>query len=435
MKTSFTYLFATLILFVTSCSSEYDYSINTDPSNAKFITLRTNIQGTKIGLNQNIVLSLFEDENNIDLTEASTFYVNDEAIFGNEYSFQEIGTYTIYGSVNNINSNPISIEVVDKNYIVISESKVLKNQEVTFQLFSENGEDLTNSSSFIVNGNAISGNIFSSEIDDTYSVSVGDSNVNSESFTVFTPKRKVAIEDYTGTWCGWCPRVLLVIDKAEEVSDDLVVLAIHNNDEMQFEQEEAIRDAFNVGNSLPKLFVNRTQNIVVSQDVDIQPAVDYISSLAGTEVEQSIAIQTKLNGTDLRVEVDLLSSINIPSNHKLAVYLYQDKLIYDQTNYYVEVSGHPLSELGNPIPNYEHNHVLEASLTDNVLGRELSNSVEPFKTHNEVIGTIDLNNYAHTDNGNSFDVSNFGIAVFLVDENNNAVNAQSVKAGENIGFE
>ena len=46
-------------------------------------------------------------------------------------------------------------------------------------------------------------------------------------------KKKVLVEEFTGTWCGWCPRGIVGLDMLnEKYADDVVTIAIHGDDPM-----------------------------------------------------------------------------------------------------------------------------------------------------------------------------------------------------------
>ncbi|MBR4535012.1 MAG: hypothetical protein IKO85_10845 [Bacteroidaceae bacterium] len=48
------------------------------------------------------------------------------------------------------------------------------------------------------------------------------------------PKHKPLMEEYTGTWCGWCPRGMAAMEAMTEIyGDDFVGVAFHNGDPMQ----------------------------------------------------------------------------------------------------------------------------------------------------------------------------------------------------------
>lgn len=128
-----------------------------------------------------------------------------------------------------------------------------------------------------------------------------------------------------------------------------------------------------------------------------------------------------------------MSENNIPSTYKLVVYVYQNGLIFPQTNYYVNTPGSPYYQMGNPIPDFVHDDVLEVSLT-NIFGDPVT-ATEAFEVYAKSFSAIDLSEYAYSNAPNSYDPSRFGVAVYVVDENNNAINAQHVKAGMSIDFE
>lgn len=47
------------------------------------------------------------------------------------------------------------------------------------------------------------------------------------------PKHKPLMEEYTGTWCGWCPRGMVAMEAMTELyGDDFVGVAFHNGDPM-----------------------------------------------------------------------------------------------------------------------------------------------------------------------------------------------------------
>ena len=70
-----------------------------------------------------------------------------------------------------------------------------------------------------------------------------------------------------------------------------------------------------------------------------------------------------LEGDQLITQVNVVSQTGINNGDKLVVYLLEDGILYDQENYYNEDQTSPYFGLGNPIPNFEHNHTLRLSLS------------------------------------------------------------------------
>lgn len=51
----------------------------------------------------------------------------------------------------------------------------------------------------------------------------------------FVPKKRALLEEYTGTWCGWCPRGFVGLEHMNELlGNDFVGVSYHNSDPMSF---------------------------------------------------------------------------------------------------------------------------------------------------------------------------------------------------------
>lgn len=431
LKFSFIALICVIAVFLNSCSNDYSDNVaNTLTS----ITLTADVSGTTVGVDQMLVFTV-QGNNGTDYTELSQFYVNGTLLSDNTYQFTETGEFSFHAVYEGITSNTLDFTVVDQNYMTLSHTLGLRGQTITFNFFDVEGNDLTAETDFYVNNNLIDGNTFSTNDAGDYEVYAVYDGISSEAqnFTIFIPRKKVALDDYTGTWCGWCPRVLNIVDQVEDQTDDVVVIAIHVNDEMEFPQYQQLFDFFDINPALPRLYKDRGENVSVLQESDIPTAVQMFLDEAGSEVATSIAINTTLSGDNLGISVSLLSEENLTDSHKLVVYVYQDGLIYDQTNYYNNIEGSPWYQLGNPIPDFVHNHVLETSVT-NLFGDAID-ATPAYQVYTKTFSAVNLSQFAHTDNGNTFDPNKFGVIVYLVDENSNSINAQKVKAGQSIGFE
>jgi thiol-disulfide isomerase/thioredoxin len=182
-----------------------------------------------------------------------------------------------------------------------------------------------------------------------------------ENFSVIIPKRKVVLEDYTGTWCGFCPSVAAAIEEASLQSDDLAIVAIHitansNPDPMHFDDVEILRDAFEI-DGLPQARIDRSQFWFAPYFIS-----DALEN-AGSDTTSSVSFTSSLEGDQLITQVNVVSQTGINSGDKLVVYLLEDGILYDQENYYNEDQTSPYFGLGNPIPNFEHNHTLRLSLS------------------------------------------------------------------------
>ena len=120
MKKKFIYLIVFIGLIFSSCSSDYDYSTDIDTNEISFVTLTTNEEDKRIfGNEETVTFHLINDSNNSDVSDAATFYIDGESILGNEFIFEETGTYTISANINDIQSNSLEIEIVGSNYVIV----------------------------------------------------------------------------------------------------------------------------------------------------------------------------------------------------------------------------------------------------------------------------------------------------------------------------
>ena len=139
----------------------------------------------------------------------------------------------------------------------------LRNQQISFSVFDIDGNDITSQSTFFVDGVSIVGNqisypeIGSHQVYAEYSIESIVYNSDTKTFNIVIPETKVAIEDYTGTWCGYCPRISHAIEELRLITDKIAVVAIHNGDPMAISQESDLRNEFGIF-GFPTGRINRT---------------------------------------------------------------------------------------------------------------------------------------------------------------------------------
>ena len=110
---------------------------------------------------------------------------------------------------------------------------------------------------------------------------------------------------------------------------------------------------------------------------------------------------------------------------KVIIYLVEDGLVYNQVNYMNNDSSSPWYQTGNPIVGFEHNNVLRKAFTD-IFGDAIPNG----NAGGEYTQTFTLEMPSSVVNENELQ-----IIAFVVDENDNAINAMRVDLGESQDYE
>ncbi len=361
-----------------------------------------------------------------DYSEMATYYVNDEAISGRTYTFTTTGTFEVKAVFDDINSNILNFEVLalTERALTIDASRAMKNQTITFGLLDSDGNNTAADATFYVNGNAINGFTFTSATDGSFEVyaeyRVGNETYTTaiKDFSVYTPKRKVVIEDYTGTWCGFCPAVALAIDTVKVATNHISVVAIHETgstlpDPMHFDRIEELKTAFGIG-GLPQARLNRKQKWL-----DPYLTADVLA-MAGNDTNLAIAINSKVTGANLTVDVKVVYAGGSEVGDKLVVYLVESGIVYAQANYFNATSGHPLEGHGNPIPDFIHNEALRNSLTD-IFGDAIAQT--PAYSEYKKQYSLQI--------PSEYNVDNLSVVVMVVNANDEAKNSQHAEVGEN----
>lgn len=315
-------------------------------------------------------------------------------------------------------------QVDDVNIGLTFRAASLRDQVIDFKVFDEEGTEITENITFFVDGEVLVGNTFQSssegshEIYAEYELNGNIITTNTETFSVVIPKQKVVMEDYTGTWCGYCPSMDAAINDVAAATSHYTAVAIHNNDDLALTIEPIIREEFGVY-GFPSGRINRTTSWGSTVNFPLEEALD----IAGNENPIGIAINPQMNGNTLNVKISVASENGL-QDKKLVVYLLEDGLIRDQVNYFNEDPDSPYFGMGNPIPNFELNHVLRASLSD------------PF---GDVIpSTSALTDYETTYGFSipgTFVIDNLSVVVMVVEQDNTAVNSQRAHVNEAVHYE
>jgi hypothetical protein len=108
---------------------------------------------------------------------------------------------------------------------------------------------------------------------------------------------------------------------------------------------------------------------------------------------------------------------------KLIVYVLEDNLVYNQTNYTSGLFG---TGTVNPLVNFDNDHVLRSCLT-NIQGDVIQGTTTS--------GLSVTRNFAVSVPSNVFNVANMNFVAFVVGSNGSAINSRAAAPGDNQSFE
>lgn len=288
---------------------------------------------------------------------------------------------------------------------------------------SSNNADVTNQSKLYVNGTLITGSSYTFSTEGTYAVYAEKGTKNSNIITINVTQvstgtgfvSKVLVEEYSGTWCGNCPRILYAVDLVHQRTDKAIVVSTHlfNSDPYITTQGNTL--ASNQGvTGVPTGNINRTISWTGPQYENVNQVINQIqaSSNAG------LAISSTVNGNNLSASIKVGYKQAMSGNAKLTVYLVEDKLLFTQTNYSSNLYGGQAS-----ISNFEYNGVIRA-VVSSLTGDEIANA-----------GTSNEKTYSLVLPGNISNIGNTRLVAFVTNASGTVVNVQEAKVGAAKDFE
>ena len=300
-------------------------------------------------------------------------------------------------------------------------------EEASYTVKDQNNNDVTAACTITLDNNNYTGATYRTTTAGTYQFKASRNGITSAAVSLkaidpgpspFT--QKILLEDYTGTWCGHCPRV--GINLATYVNNghpNAIIVANHgpSSDPYTFSNHVAIRNAFNV-TGYPTVWIDR--NSVWNENTSQLDA-----AFTGRRAPLGLAFETSINGSNINVKTKVKFDVTTSVNLKLVVYLVEDGKVYPQTNY-----GY--FGLPDPINDYVHDGILRSNSTD-IFGDNIPAT-------SQVKGSIYEKSF--TINTTGYDINKCRVVAFVVQGPNNqnrrekaVLNVQAVKAGENKNFD
>jgi len=320
---------------------------------------------------------------------------------------------SVLSSCSSLSEETPSISITsDKSTLEVGET-------ITFTVVDSEDVNITSQSVILIDGNSISGSTFVPLQAKTYEATSSYESLvsNKIDFTATLPSsfsKKAVVEDFTGTWCGWCPRLSYAASLVEEQTDKVFVVGVHNRDQMANSFGSALEGEFSIS-VFPTAYIDRANKW--------QGNIEQALNAAEGTVNVGLAIESSLTGSvlDFKVYQGFLENM---TDVKLVVYVLEDGILVNQKNFTSYYGGVGSSGVST-IVDFEHNGVLRYAATD-VMGDPTTSTAGV----HEKSYSVDLSSY---------DVlvpENTGVLAMLVDDSGKVLyNAQYVIAGQNQDFD
>ena len=297
---------------------------------------------------------------------------------------------------------------------------------ITFVVKTDTNDDVTASSTISVGNDVLSGGSFTTSTVGTYTVTANYSGKTATTTVNFVDgpstsfTKRVLIEDYTGTWCGYCPRVAEGIDLVMDQTEFAVPVAIHRgsqgSDPYHFAGANALESMIGL-TGYPDARLNRLTEWSYPEPSNVSQVISFTQ---GTAPKVGLAMTATVSGGNVTLTVNAMFGKTMTGT-KLVVYALENGLIYNQVNYTEYYGG------GSTIVGFEHNHVLRATLT-NILGDEIPATESVFdNTYTKTYSIPVPSNVANA--------ANMEFVAFVVGSDKKAINVRKAVSGDDQELE
>lgn len=185
------------------------------------------------------------------------------------------------------------------------------------------------------------------------------------------PQRYVLFEEFTGAWCGWCPRGNLILEELVDEYDRIIPVAIHSGpgfDPMRTDAGDLLTEDLLVWYPTAAIDRYRFDGYATPPVPDSDWREKLLERLQ-TPPQVSITLDHTYQPAtrELTITVSTTFLEGLKGDFSFNAYLIEDEVsggeIFDQKNYYNENPDYPdLFGRGNPISGYIHRHVLRKML-------------------------------------------------------------------------
>ena len=458
------------ILFI-SCSADYEGvgedSTSKPQNEVKSIVISFPSGEASYDINTDVVFKATSDASE-DITSFCEFFVNDSKITGNKFKSATAGDFTVYCKYNSIKSNTATFKVVSSGSkpimtITSTTSGVTDGSSTSDATIDLKFTSNKSTSDFVEGDITVSGGTLSSftgtgttysatftpdgagdkTIDiaaDTFTDSSGNKNDASTQFNwtyvVATPKTfktNVLVEDITGAWCGYCPRVAWKLKELQKITTQLIVVAAHYGnasigrpDPFHYDKVSELKTAFGVS-GYPWAILNRKGTGAAGRwgETDAE-----ITSIAANPSKAGVAIESSISDRDLTVKIKAKFSEDF-TGLKYVIYILENGLIQTQRTYgdlgYGKGTEIPAGSDRWWLVDFVHNHTLRKALTSSPLGDAISDASSKKgsvfeKTHNYTIPA-------------AYNKDKMEIVAFVVKSDKSVLNARHSEFGKTQSFE
>ena len=213
--------------------------------------------------------------------------------------------------------------------------------------------------------------------------------------------QKVLIEEFSGTWCGWCPIGEETLRKLS-ANKNIVGVEVHYGDALTNFEDIFTPLRIKYGNpAFPTGLVNRKKSVIGTTKImgDNEWEASANAILKNTKTSNGLAIDSKLTGNSLEVLAHLQIKNSTEEIYGLGIYLVEDNVLgFPQQNYLSKdsrFSGYEAYNLPLVINDIAHKNVARTAISEAFYGVLAHGRRHDFAHRGEALEACERKDSAH----------------------------------------
>lgn len=159
--------------------------------------------------------------------------------------------------------------------------------------------------------------------------------------------RRPVMEEATGTWCGWCPAGIVMMETLAKSYPDWIRIAVHNGDRMAVASYNSFVNDYVPG--FPYAIANRSVGVYptgVTSQTYVEMNELFTKDPAYAELSFEATCSEDQNEVEVTCETEVCCEVQVP--HRLAFVIVEDNVgPYSQSNYYAGGASGPMGGFEN----------------------------------------------------------------------------------------
>ncbi len=281
-------------------------------------------------------------------------------------TYAPVGELLIKGTLQN--ASTVNLDYVYLNYRINGQGEIYSTALNDLNLEPAGSMDFEHSQPWATNNQGeYTLDVWLTTPNGTIDGNNADNSLSKMVYRVANPPEKfLMMEKISALWCGWCPDGDLLLDTLHQEYPNLLEVAVSHQDTLAYAASDSLGE--NYANGYPSAMFDRIKfeeewNVGMARERWRERINDAMADVAPIAVTLDNTFDPLTRQLTINMTSDFM--VDMTGDYRMNCYVVVKELVdpmYEQTNFFDVLEGHPYYGQGNPIVDYVHKNVSIALL-------------------------------------------------------------------------